>query len=478
MNILLIKPPLSPNLLTVSLYEPLELEYLASSVRNHNIRILDMRIDRNLIKELIRFRPDLVGITAYTCDYNITVQVLKEIKKYNRGIRTVVGGNHATFLPLDFVLPEVDAIFTGYADFTFPGYINDFDNPEKLKEIPNIVLIENGNFFITKKVSSATDLNALPLPDRYLIKKYQNKYHDPARNKLTLLMTSRGCPFRCNFCACWKLMGGKFATRNAESIICELKSLPENIDVVYFSDDNTFCNINRMWEISHLIRENNIHKKLHMYARADTIVSHPDLFRELKNAGLHFITIGLESFQNKDLDNYNKKTTVSINNRAIQILKETGIYILAHFIVRPEYTKEDFKMLHEYVVNKNLFRPAFPVLTPLPGTELYENTLGSFEITNFDFFDFVHSILPTKLPAKEFYNQMATLYSNSYSVGRYLKYLKNRLFFQNSENNATKNTDGINLGKLILMYFFSKGMVKKLRNFYLVNENIKLKSQL
>ena len=104
MNILLIKPPLSPNLLTVSLYEPLELEYLASSVRNHNVRILDMRIDRNLIKELIRFRPDLVGITAYTCDYNITVQVLKEIKKYSRGIRTVVGGNHATFLPLDFQL--------------------------------------------------------------------------------------------------------------------------------------------------------------------------------------------------------------------------------------------------------------------------------------------------------------------------------------------------------------------------------------
>ena len=96
MNILLIKPPLSPNLVTTSLYEPLELEYLASSVKNHNVRILDMRIDLNLSKELAVFRPRLVGITAYTCDYNTVIQILSEIKRIDSTIRTVVGGHHAT----------------------------------------------------------------------------------------------------------------------------------------------------------------------------------------------------------------------------------------------------------------------------------------------------------------------------------------------------------------------------------------------
>lgn len=74
MKILLIKPPLNPNLATVSLYEPLELEYLAASVKDSNVRILDMRIDRNLKNELVNFKPDLVGITAYTCDYNIVIR--------------------------------------------------------------------------------------------------------------------------------------------------------------------------------------------------------------------------------------------------------------------------------------------------------------------------------------------------------------------------------------------------------------------
>jgi len=69
MKILLVKPPLNPGLATTSLYEPLELEYLAASVKGSDVRILDMRIDRNLHHELLNFKPDLVGITAYTCDY-------------------------------------------------------------------------------------------------------------------------------------------------------------------------------------------------------------------------------------------------------------------------------------------------------------------------------------------------------------------------------------------------------------------------
>jgi hopanoid C-3 methylase len=453
-------------LITTSLYEPLELEYLASSIKNHNVRILDMRIDQNLDKELINFRPDLAGITAYTCDLTVAKQILRRIKAFDSTIRTVAGGHHATFLPGDFALPYVDAVFIGYADITFPQYVSSFDNPDQIKEIPNIGIVEEGKITFTKTKNYITDLNTLSLPDRSLTKKYQHKYHDPARNNLALIMTSRGCPFRCNFCACWKIMNGKVVLRSPESIINELKSLPESVNVVYFSDDNTFCNIGRMWEISRLIKENDIHKKLQMYARADTVVKNPELFKDLKSAGLQFITIGLESFQNKDLENYKKQTTISVNNQAIQILKEAGIYILAHFIVRPEYTKRDFKLLYRYVVRNNLFRPAYPVLTPLPGTELYEDNLDLLRDSNFDFFDFAHSLLPTRLSSKEFYHQLSRLYAKSYSIKRYLKYRGARFFHQKS-NDIPINTDGINLGKLIAIYFFSKPMVIKLRNSYL-----------
>jgi radical SAM superfamily enzyme YgiQ (UPF0313 family) len=468
MNILLIKPPFNSNLITTTLYEPLELEYLAASVKDHNVRILDMRINPELINELIIFKPNLVGITAYTCDYNISKQILQQIKTFDKTIRTVVGGHHATFSPNDFVLPYVDTIFIGYADQSFPQYVNAFENQEQIKIIPNIGINSNGKIFFTEKNdSSKTDLNALPLPDRSLIKKYQHKYHDAVRNNLTLLMTSRGCPFRCNFCACWKLMNGKYITRSPESIILELNNLPKTIDVVYFSDDNTFSNIKRMWKLSKLIKENNIDKKFQMYARADTIVKHQELFKDLKSAGLQFITIGLESFQDKDLNNYNKQTSISTNNRAIEILKELGIHILAHFIIRPEYTLKDFKLLYSYVIENNLFRPAFPVLTPLPGTELYKETKDTFMITNFDYFDFVHSILPTKLSPKEFYKQLANLYSSSYSIKRYINYRTTQLFSSRNNKPTTKNTDGINLLKLFFIYIFSRSMLKKITNLHL-----------
>ena len=73
MKILLIKPPLNRNLLVPNHDEPLELEYLAAAAAGHVVRILDMRIDANLDRALSRFRPDLAGITAYTCDYHASL---------------------------------------------------------------------------------------------------------------------------------------------------------------------------------------------------------------------------------------------------------------------------------------------------------------------------------------------------------------------------------------------------------------------
>ncbi len=473
MNILLIKPPLNSNLITTSLYEPLELEYLAASVADQNVKILDMRIDSNLLNELNRFKPQVVGITAYTCDFNVVVQLLREIKEFDPQIRTVVGGNHATFLPGDFALPTVDAVFMGYADETFPQYIRYFDDPERIKKIPNIGIVGEGQIIYTQRIVNTINLDSLPLPNRHLTKKYRHKYHDPVRNNLSLVMTSRGCPFRCNFCACWKLMNGKYTARQPESIIEELKALPKEVDVVYFSDDNSFSDVKRMWKLSRLLKENNIRKKFQMYARADTIVKHPELFKDLKEAGLQFITVGLESFQNKDLEIYNKKTSVSLNTEAIKILKSFDIHVIAHFIVKPDYTSEDFDKLYNYIVSNNLFRPAFPVLTPLPGTELYQESFHTFRIKNYDYFDFAHSILPTKLPVEEFYRHLADLYSKSYSLQRYINYKISRLFSLQKNIFKSKNTDGITFIKLVFIYIFSKAMVTKIRKSYRIPSEIR-----
>jgi radical SAM superfamily enzyme YgiQ (UPF0313 family) len=466
MKILLIKPPFNPHLISKSIYEPLELEYLAAAVNGHEVMILDMRLDKNLMKSLNSFKPDVACITAYSCDVRTVKRILREIKAFDHSIHTIVGGIHATFIPSDFEEEYIDAIFIGYADFSFKEYIRKFDDGEDAESILNLGLRKNNRFIYTPRQANDVDLNLLPLPARHLIRDNQKKYHDSFRNTMSMIMTNRGCPYQCTFCACWKLMNGKFATRAITSISEEIQSLPPEIRVIYFSDDNTFVDIRRAWELSNMLNEINADKKIQMYARAATIVKHPDLFRSLKDSGLQYLTIGIESFRDEELLKVNKKSTVEMNNEAIRIVKKLGINILAHFLVFPEFMVEDFNQLFRYVSEKRLFKPVFPVLTPLPGTELFAQTSNQLLIRDYDFYDFVHSPLPTRLDRKEFYHQLANLYVKSYTIRRYITYKLSRNNLQNRMDPYDGNIDGATFFNLLLMNIFVRPLIWKIRNAY------------
>ena len=243
MKILLIKPPLNRHLVAPSGGEPLELEYLAAAVREHDVEILDMRVDRRLAKKLESFRPRVVGLTGYTCDANSAKEVMREVKKFDGKIVTTVGGHHATFLASDFDLPYVDAIFLGMADLTFKTYIRILEEGGDVRSVNNIALRKERGLLFTESAPFAVDLNGLPFPSRHLTRHYRKAYRDQFRNRVAMVLTSRGCPFRCNFCACWKLLRGRYLIRSPESVVEELATLPEDMDLIYFADDNTLHNV-------------------------------------------------------------------------------------------------------------------------------------------------------------------------------------------------------------------------------------------
>jgi hypothetical protein len=213
-------------------------------------------------------------------------------------------------------------------------------------------------------------------------------------------------------------MDGKYKTRNVDSIIQELESLNDDISMDCFSDDNTVHNV-------------------------------------------EYLTVRFESVTDDGLKKLNKRTTVQMNNEAIELLKNLGIYINAHFIVNPVFTIQDFSSLLRYVEERNLFRPAYPVLTPLPGTQLYEETRNKLVIRDYDYFDFAHSIMPTKLKRREFYFQLAQLYNKSYSLIRYFKYIFNKKI-----GIRTSKPDGISILKLILIRIFAVLPYFKMKNTY------------
>jgi len=468
MKILLIKPPLNRFLFSPAIGEPLELEYLASALKEHDVEILDMRLDKNLIYRLEKSKPHFVGVTGYTCDVNSAMDVLKEVKNYDPRIVTGIGGHHATFMPHDCTYPFVDAIFLGMSDISLKEYLDALEGEKDISEVKNIAVRYEKDFVFNPRADYDWDLDSLPFPSRHLTRRYRKHYRDQMRNKTAFVLTSRGCPYRCTFCACWKLMQGKYITRDPESVVEEMSQLPEEVDLVYFADDNSLHNIRRAWRLSELIRERGIKKQLSMYARADTVVKHPDLIESLKSAGLEYLTLGIEAISDEDLNILNKKTCVEKNNQAIRILQRLGITNSAHFIVDPEYAEADFDALYRYVCNMDLFQPVFTVLTPLPGTELYETYRERLAITNYDFFDHVHSVLPTKLDRREFYAQFLNLYVKCYSYRRYFKSVWKdfRSKLNLSGETGRSGCDRLSLIKMILLHMFAYPLKAKMRNLY------------
>lgn len=263
-------------------------------------------------------------------------------------------------------------------------------------------------------------------------------------------------------------MHGKYVTRNPESVVEELACLPEEVDLVYFADDNSLHSIRRAWRLSELIKERKINKKLSMYARADTIVKHPDLIESLKEAGLEYLTLGIEAITNEDLNAYNKKISVEKNNEAIRILQKLGISNAAHFIINPDFIEEDFRKLFNYVCDMDLFQPVFTVLTPLPGTELFQKSYDRLVIKNYDFFDHVHSVLPTRLDRKEFYNQLARLYIKCYSFRRYFKSVLKDMqsLIGASRDIMYYRGDRLSFIRMVLLHIFAYPLKFKFKNIY------------
>ena len=393
-----------------AMFEPLALGYLAAAVKDeHEVRIVDLRIEDVLDETLEEFRPDVVGVTAYTVHVNVVNRMCEKIKGLGRGITTVVGGHHATVHHEDFVTPHIDLIVTGEGSIPFRAAMERVAQGRSFEDIPGCIYKQDGELVIQEAVSY--DLDTVPMPDRSFTKRYRNHYASEWMRPMASVRTSKGCPFSCSYCALWTLTGRKYLVRDPEKIVEELKSVEE--PCVFFADDESFIQVDRMMELADAIEASGVKKRYYLYVRADTTVRHPELLQRWKDVGLERVFVGLEFFKDEDLDAVNKAGSADKNNGAIKIIQDLGIDLFPAFIIRPDFDKEDFVDLAKYCRDHNFDFVGFSVLTPLPGTELHRELADQMILKNYDYYDFVHTLLPTKLPYKEFYKQYRRLFDTS-----------------------------------------------------------------
>lgn len=399
--------------------EPLALEHLAGAVPpGHDVRILDMTVEKRPLRALRRivrrYRPDLVGVTAYSNQRARIVDCARIIKEECPDSWIVLGGHHATIMPHDCRIPHLDALVRGEGCSTFRTMIETLDaGRDALLALPNVYAPDATDFGV---IPPYPGIDALPLPRRDLVerRKYFCAWSDPNKAAdasvlpaVASMRTSYGCAYQCSFCIVPQLCGRKYFPRSIDSIVDELESL--DTDYVYFVDDETFLSPRHMWELGRKIQERGIRKHYVSWARSNTVVANPSLFKFWHELGLDIVYVGLESIDDATLKDLNKKATLAQNEAAIQILHDCGITLHPAFMVMPDFTAEDFRALGEYVQSMPPVEATFTVYSPSPGTEDWAKHDGGYICDPIRYYDCMHTILPTRLPLKDFYRHFAQL---------------------------------------------------------------------
>jgi len=412
MQILLVQPNQDPGPVgfrLVAMPEPLALEVLAAMAPEHEVRILDLRVDPDLDNALALFKPDLVAVTSLTVEVNAARKVLQRVKEYSDEVFTVVGGHHATLVPEDFQVPYVDAVCLGEGEFVFPALIDAVEMERPLRDVPNLVWRDaDGGFVSNGRHVPKANGDCIPHPRRDLVADYRHAYFWLFDKPDTAIATGRGCPFRCDFCSVWQFYQGQTRQMSATRVLEEIRSV--GTQHATFVDDNFILNARRDNEIADLIKAEGLQMRWGMECRTDSIVRHPKLIEKWAGIGLKWVLLGLEGISDQALNRLNKHNTAQTNDEAIRVLQANGVMIWGAFIVHPDWTADQFTALREYVHKKGIACTQFTILTPLPGTRLYQDKRADLLTQDYTCFDTLHAVLPTRLPREEFYQHFASLY--------------------------------------------------------------------
>jgi radical SAM superfamily enzyme YgiQ (UPF0313 family) len=413
-KILLIQPECQTGVIgfrLAAMPEPLALEMLAASVPDDEVRILDLRIQRDLPAALKAFAPDMVAVTALTTEVYAAMDVLRTVKRYSKEIFTLVGGYHVSLMPEDFFIPEVDAVSIGEGELSFSRLVEAVGLGQDISAVPSIIYRDrSGQWVHTPLSEEKIDMDRLPLPRRDLTSSCREEYFFLFDKPDSSIVTGRGCPYQCNFCSVWEFYRGKTRQMSPLRVMEEIVAV--NTDHITFVDDNFLMNYRRESAIADLIRAHGVRKRYSMECRTDSIVKHPDLVKRWVDVGLYAVLAGLEGCE-ATLKSVNKKNSLKTNDEAIRILKDNGVIIWGAFIVDPQWGEDDFKRLREYVDAKEITHTQFTVLTPLPGTELYRQRHSELLTADYSCFDTLHAVTPTRLPRERFYELYAGLYKQT-----------------------------------------------------------------
>jgi radical SAM superfamily enzyme YgiQ (UPF0313 family) len=439
MRVSLINPPRSPHNAILAHASPRALPFIhrklvgpplglltvaAVARRDHDVFLLETKgeydlhpdappLERLVLEHLRETRPDVVGVTVITSEFDAAMEVFRVARRADPRILTVAGGLHATACPADFAGGLVDVVCPGPSAHAFADVVHARETGRPLASVPGVFVADGDALTWTGDPGRAIDAAGIDFvpPDRSYLAPWLSTYRvGKGPGPATYLFTSLGCPYSCSFCSIWPLEGGVYRQRDVDSVIDELRTL-EAYPVVRFADANTLVDPRFLDRLFDRIAQEGIAKQYVMDLRADAVADHPRLIEKLARGGLVAAICGFESFRDEELAGYRKSLAADRIREAIAILHGCGVEIRGNYVVPPDYGEDDFAALADYAGSHRVAYAGYTVLTPMPGTRYHAECRDRIVDRDRSKYNFFNAVLKTRLPPDEFHARVAELWA-------------------------------------------------------------------
>ncbi|OAQ19907.1 B12-binding domain-containing radical SAM protein [Thermosulfurimonas dismutans] len=360
------------------------------------------------------------------------------------GKKVVLGGPHVTFMP-DEAMEHADFVVRGEGERTVVELVEALSEGGPFDHIPGLSFRANGEGVHNPPREEFVDLNELPVPDFSLVPGVS-----PERLKIYPTMTSRGCPYGCVFCSVIAMFGRKYRYRSTELILEELVGI-ERGQHVFFYDDNFAANRNRTKELLEGMIHNGFKGEWSSQVRID-IYKDKELLKLMKKSKCYIVYIGLESVNPETLKAFRKGITYQEIEEGIRTLHAYGIRVHGMFVLGADTdTEETIWATLEFARAVRLDSAQFLILTPIPGSKLFENyrKAGRIFDSRWDLYDGHHVVFhPERVSVKRLQELSYLLHQKFYSLkeafrslskgdlhGAYIRYLGRRFVRRWREEN-------------------------------------------
>ena len=354
---------------------PTNVATIAAYLKNldYDVKVIDAGVHKTKFEDIIKitkdYKPDIVAIGCnFSTLHNPSRLLASMIKKEYKNVPILVGGNHATAVP-EMVLKDssIDFVVIGEAEVVMPDLLEVIEKNNDLRQVKGLCINNNGHIIRTHPAEFFKNLDELPMPDYSLF--------DMSKYPIYNINSSRGCIFRCTYCASGVIYKRKYRPRSAKSILNEIDYLIKNFGkkTFWFSDDLFGQDHRFVEELCNTLIDKKYNIQWSVVTRATTVPL--DHLKLMKKAGCTGISVGVESGDDQMLKVMKKDTNSEAYRTSIPkvkgIIRTRAFFLIGNIGEAKENVWNTFRLIKEIKPDYGTFCP----VTPLPGTEIYNQLI-------------------------------------------------------------------------------------------------------